>query len=190
MHRTCLINFEVADRSRPICPGAFRENRVMRRHPVVQAPHRPASTPSAAGVLQRKCGCGRHRPGGGQCSACRKNKKKHPAVQRAATAAAPAHAVPASVADVLRSPGRPLDSATRRVLRAPLRARLQPGPGPHRHPGGGIGAGGPLPGLRRGARHRLRVRTVRAGDPERGDCSRTSWPTWCSKARPVGCRGP
>ena len=162
----------------------------MRRHPVVQAPHRPASTPSAAGVLPRKCGCGRHRPGGGQCSACRKNKKKHPAVQRAATAAAPAHAVPASVADVLRSPGRPLDSATRTFFEPRFghdfsRVRVHTDT--------------------RAAESAREVHSLAyvvgqdivfgsgqyaPATPSGRDCWRTSWPTWCSKARPVGCRGP
>lgn len=40
-------------------------------------------TPSAGskGVLQRKCTCGQHAPGGGECASC-KNKKKSPGLQK------------------------------------------------------------------------------------------------------------
>jgi len=56
-----------------------------------------SSTPIASGILQRKCG---------------KLRKKGPLLQRSA-AGPSAETVPPIVHEVLRSPGRPLDSATR-----------------------------------------------------------------------------
>src|SRR5690349_8184328 len=79
-----------------------------------KADAQPASRAST-GVLQRKCACGQHNPGGGECESCR---RKHAAasqvgtLQRVSVGASPV-AVPRNVYDVLSSPGQPLDSATR-----------------------------------------------------------------------------
>jgi hypothetical protein len=50
------------------------------------------------GLLQRQCGCGQHTIGGGSCSRCRESK------------------APPIVHDVLRSPGRPLEPASRSLM--------------------------------------------------------------------------
>lgn len=62
-------------------------------------------------VLQRRCSCGRLTVAGGECAACR---KKRLALQRRTigTDKDPPTAPPI-VREVLRAPGRPLDSATR-----------------------------------------------------------------------------
>ncbi|MFL6211742.1 MAG: DUF4157 domain-containing protein [Pyrinomonadaceae bacterium] len=75
---------------------------------------RPAATSSLAprGKLQRKCACGQHTPGGGACGACAtkdKSLRRHAAVTHEQAAVA----VPAVVHEVLRTPGQPLDAATR-----------------------------------------------------------------------------
>jgi hypothetical protein len=69
-------------------------------------------TPVQTGILQRACACRNH-TGGGACAACRE-KREH-SLQRAAIANGPASAPPI-VQDVLRSPGQPLDSATRAFM--------------------------------------------------------------------------
>jgi Domain of unknown function (DUF4157) len=63
-----------------------------------------------AGFLQRKCDCGTH-TGGGECDACKK-KEKEKGLQRHAAGPSPAKAPPI-VHEVLKSPGQPLDGATR-----------------------------------------------------------------------------
>lgn len=62
------------------------------------------------GLLQRQCACGSHVPGGGECEACKKNRL---ALQRKAAARNEGFEVPPIVPEVLRSPGQPLDPATR-----------------------------------------------------------------------------
>ena len=64
---------------------------------------------SAGLVLQRQCACGQHALGG-ECDEC---KKKQMSVQRKSEGGNTPEAVPAIVYDVLRSPGRPLDPASR-----------------------------------------------------------------------------
>ncbi|HEX4859934.1 MAG TPA: DUF4157 domain-containing protein [Rhizomicrobium sp.] len=60
-----------------------------------------------AGVLQRKCACGTHTPGGGICSACAgKTGELH-------RQGAGPDAAPPLVHDVLRAPGHELDARTR-----------------------------------------------------------------------------
>lgn len=74
--------------------------------------HRTAArAPSPAGglVLQRQCACGQHTHGS-ECDEC---KKKQMSLQRKSENGSVSDAVPAIVHDVLRSPGQPLDGATR-----------------------------------------------------------------------------
>jgi Domain of unknown function (DUF4157) len=67
----------------------------------------PVGTSSAgANTLQRKCSCAGS--GSGTCEECKKRK-----LQRSATTSATSELAPSIVHDVLRSPGHPLDSATR-----------------------------------------------------------------------------
>lgn len=80
-----------------------------------------ADVPFAAmprGLLQRKCACGNHTMAGGECEECSKNKQT---LQRASLSPRGSRAkskgeVPPIVHRVLRSPGQPLDTATRAVF--------------------------------------------------------------------------
>lgn len=60
--------------------------------------------------MQRKCACGQHTIAGGECAGCR---KKRLSLQRSAANQAESTSVPPIVHDVLRSPSRALDPATR-----------------------------------------------------------------------------
>ena len=65
-------------------------------------------------VLRRKCACGAHTIAGGECGSCR---TKHAGrLQRSAFGRADAIEAPSIVHDVLRSPGCPLDAATRSFM--------------------------------------------------------------------------
>ncbi len=68
---------------------------------------------SLNGLIQRKCACGQHTPGGQECAGCK--KKRQGAVQRSAIAPAAATAPPI-VHDVLNSPGQPLDAGARSYM--------------------------------------------------------------------------
>jgi len=72
-------------------------------------PAAPAQTlkPASIGVLRRKCACGGSGGSGGDCADCKKKK-----LQRRAAGQGP-EVAPPIVHDVLRSPGQPLDGATR-----------------------------------------------------------------------------
>ena len=75
-------------------------------------------TPLATGILQRKCACGQHTVAGGECAECR-NKRE--ALQRYPLAPEGrgidrGGGVPPIVHEVLRSPGQPLDPATRAFM--------------------------------------------------------------------------
>lgn len=85
-----------------------------------QAPAKPSITPVQSGFLQRKCACGGSSGVTGECEDCDKKKLS---LQRS-TVAGPAtlnskpetrnsSGVPSIVHEVLRSPGQPLDPATR-----------------------------------------------------------------------------
>jgi hypothetical protein len=65
-------------------------------------------------ALQRKCACGQHTPGGGECEECR--KKRTGTLRRSATRPSAMEEAPPIVHEVLRSPGQPLDPAARQVL--------------------------------------------------------------------------
>src|ERR1043165_2572828 len=71
--------------------------------------------PIEAPVLQRKCDCGNHTLGGGDCDSCKKEKESAGGhtLQRAAINPGATDEVPSIVHDVLSSPGQPLDAATR-----------------------------------------------------------------------------
>jgi len=81
------------------------------RSRTLQGQRASLQTPTPAlGVLQRKCACGTHTGGGAWCSAC---AEKERALQRKATNDHEPTEVPPIVYEVLRSPGQPLDAATR-----------------------------------------------------------------------------
>jgi hypothetical protein len=71
----------------------------------------PAAAPAAGRLLQRKCACGTHTDGGGECDSCGNTR-----LQRKASNHPDPPEVPEAVHDVLRSPGRPLDAATRSFM--------------------------------------------------------------------------
>lgn len=71
-----------------------------------------ASSPPTAGLLlQRKCACGTHTPGGGECAECARKR-----LQRKPDGVAATPAIPPSVHGVLGSAGRPLDGGTRQLM--------------------------------------------------------------------------
>ena len=80
----------------------------------LQTAAKPTFTPIASGVLQRQCACGQHTSAGGECEGCK--KKREGTLQRAAINPSPVHDVPPIVHEVLRSPGQPLDAATRAFM--------------------------------------------------------------------------
>jgi len=79
-----------------------------------QTAAKPTITPIAGNVVQRQCACGQHTSAGGECAECK--KKREGMLQRAAINPSPAHDVPPIVHEVLRSPGQPLDPATRAFM--------------------------------------------------------------------------
>src|SRR5512143_4218383 len=82
--------------------------------PSVRSDSRSAITPIKGRVLQRTCACGQHTSAGGECEECK--QKREGTLQRAAINPSPVHAVPPIVHEVLRSPGQPLDAATRAFM--------------------------------------------------------------------------
>ena len=80
----------------------------------IKAASPAVARPSEGRVLQRKCACGQHTPGGGDCSMCSKDRPdtlRRSAISR--EAASDRNDVPSIVHEVLRSNGQPLDEATR-----------------------------------------------------------------------------
>lgn len=77
------------------------------RQSVVQ---QQSQQPAPTGLLQRQCACGQHNPGGGECESCKRKR-----LQRAGDGPAP-DVAPPIVHEVLSSPGRPLEAATRAAL--------------------------------------------------------------------------
>ena len=71
----------------------------------------PPIANAVGGLLQRSCDCGNHKMAGGECGSCEKKRKG--SLQRFAIGSDAGHAAPAIVHEVLRSPGQPLDAATR-----------------------------------------------------------------------------
>lgn len=85
----------------------------------------PSVTASRAGLLQRKCACGRTPGPTGECEACRKTRLHRKASHLSAGASAKEEPstlnsqqseVPPVVHEVLQSPGRPLDRETRAFM--------------------------------------------------------------------------
>jgi len=73
-----------------------------------KAAPKPSFAPVRAGLLRRKCACGGTPRPTSECAECRKNH-----LERRSTGQAVPSIVPPIVHEVLRSPGRPLDAATR-----------------------------------------------------------------------------
>jgi hypothetical protein len=72
---------------------------------------KPASSPAPTGLLQRRCACGGSPGVDGECAECRKKRLQRQSVGRAEPVG-----VPSSVHETLRSPGQPLDAATRAFM--------------------------------------------------------------------------
>jgi Domain of unknown function (DUF4157) len=70
-----------------------------------------AATPARA-ILQRKYACGKHN-GGAECEECNKERRS---LQRQSKGSSTVDRMPASVHEVLGSPGQPLDAATRAFM--------------------------------------------------------------------------
>lgn len=80
----------------------------MNEHTIVQ-PRKavtPTFTPMRGTVLQRKCACGQHTHGGGECAECHKKRLQRKSIDHNGP-----ETVPPIVHDVLHSPGQPLDQA-------------------------------------------------------------------------------
>jgi hypothetical protein len=76
--------------------------------------HPGASEGGKAPLLQRKCACGQHTSGGGECEECR--KKRTGTLRRSAVRSSEIEEAPPIVHEVLRSPGQPLDASAREAL--------------------------------------------------------------------------
>ena len=74
-----------------------------------------SDTATVCGVLQRKCACGSHTIAGGDCESCQKERVSGN-LQRTAARVGPVNEAPPLVHEVLRSPGRPLEPATRTFM--------------------------------------------------------------------------
>jgi hypothetical protein len=71
-------------------------------------------TPVNGGVLQRQCACGQQTIAGAECVGCK--EKSRTTLQRHVAGQAESNPVPPIVYEVLRSPGQPLDAATRTFM--------------------------------------------------------------------------
>jgi Domain of unknown function (DUF4157) len=105
---------ETAERSDPrkLPPALLPERQLHPRAGTWTEPgqsHRPPNSGDGVQRLQRKCACGGH----GECYKC---KEDHEHMLHRAAAGAARGIDPPIVHDVLRSPGRPLDRATRTFL--------------------------------------------------------------------------
>lgn len=78
-----------------------------------KTPAQVSLTPAHPGLLQRTYACGGALGGAGKCEECSSNQLK---VQRRAIDQAESSTVPPVVDEVLHSPGRPLDAATRAFM--------------------------------------------------------------------------
>src|SRR5579864_5741879 len=89
------------------------ENNYMGTQLQIKAAPKRTFTVMQPGLLQRTCACGGHAGVDGACEDCRKNRLS---LQRGAASQSTPSTVPPIVHDVLRSPGQPLDSATRAFM--------------------------------------------------------------------------
>ena len=80
-----------------------------------QAPAKSSFTSAPRGLLQRKCACGGTPGPTGECEACRKKRLQRKAQNRELGIRNDSP-VPPIVHEVLRSPGQPLDPATRAFM--------------------------------------------------------------------------
>src|SRR5258706_2020840 len=116
VHRAGQPSAEILETSATEIPRA----RSARAHSLAMssqsiAPTRPAKVPVTAvpsGFLQRQCSCGEH-TGGGACDGCR---NKTMMLQRYSAGVGESPLPPPIVDEVIRSPGEPLDPATRSVM--------------------------------------------------------------------------
>ncbi len=76
------------------------------------SPRASSVSPARGGLLQRQCACG----GAGRAGECQECRAAGAAVQRLAAGPGGAHLAPPTVHEVLRSPGQPLDPATRAFM--------------------------------------------------------------------------
>src|SRR5438876_4707833 len=76
---------------------------------------KPTFTLSPNRLLQRKCACGGTPGPTGECDACRKKRLQRKA-QNSELGTRNDSVVPSIVHDALRSPGQPLDAATRTFM--------------------------------------------------------------------------
>jgi Domain of unknown function (DUF4157) len=73
-------------------------------------------------LLQRKCACGQHTIGGGECSACKQT------LQRKSGGNSAGASVPASVSEILHSPGQPLGGSVRSSMESRFGEHLDSAP--------------------------------------------------------------
>ena len=91
----------------------YTEKPAMTRYLFAQQHNGALRLPQAvSSPIQRKCAFGHHTVAGGKCAECQKTREGG-MLQRAAASNATVGEVPPIVRDVLRSPGQPLDAATR-----------------------------------------------------------------------------
>jgi len=82
-----------------------------------KAARTPSFTPVSAGAVQRKCACGQHTVAGGECGNCNQGRQTlQRATRNSEHETRDFGGVPPIVHDVLRSPGQPLDEATRAFM--------------------------------------------------------------------------
>lgn len=85
----------------------------MKQQVTIKSDAARGAIPVADGLLRRKCACGKNTAGGGECGTC--ERKRTPVIQRAGGNSRTG-TVPPAVHKALRSPGRPLDAATRAFM--------------------------------------------------------------------------
>lgn len=86
----------------------------MTQVPAAQTRQKRPNSPITSGILQRKCACGKHTTNQyGECNEC---SNEHNGLQRSAGSQSGPDTAPAIVHEVLSSPGRPLDPATRAFM--------------------------------------------------------------------------
>jgi hypothetical protein len=86
---------------------------MVREHVETGSSTTPSVRPVRTSLLQRKCACGGTPGPDGECAGCR---RKRLTLQRRATNQTEPSAVPPIVHEVLRTPGRPLDTTTRTFM--------------------------------------------------------------------------